>query len=288
MKVIFVPAYLNGSDGIFNVEYYDFLIGFDGSVFPSYYEPWGYTPLESLAFHIPTITTTLAGFGLWISSINDNPKTCITVIDRTDDNDKEVVEAIANSIFSCTTKQENDIKEARKISFDISRSALWSNLVSFYWEAYSIALKKVNNRSELFIGKHLISQETTYKKIKETKPEWKKILVKQNISNVLSSLDRLSKNLWWTWNYEASELFEMINPELWTNLNRNPIALIEKLSIDEMQKLEKNDIFLNKLTKVTALFDAYMSKDLEKSDKQIAYFSMEFGLHDIIRFSQVV
>ncbi|MEI6820481.1 MAG: alpha-glucan family phosphorylase [Bacteroidota bacterium] len=283
VKVIFVPAYLNGNDGIFNIEYYDFLIGFDGSVFPSYYEPWGYTPLESLAFHIPTITTTLAGFGLWIDAINNDPKSCVTVIERTDDNDIEVIDAITKSIFSCTVKNNNDIIDARKISYDISRSALWKNLVTYYWQAYSIALNKVNERTELFIGKQQKFYETSFNKLKESKPEWKKILVKQSISPVLASLDRLSKNLWWTWNYEASELFEMINKKLWSKLNRNPIALIETLSIDEMQGLEKNDVFIKKLTEVTAMFDAYMSKVVEKSDDQIAYFSMEFGLHDTIK-----
>ena len=65
VKVIFVPSYLNGNDGIFNVPYYDLLIGMDLTVFPSYYEPWGYTPHESVAFSIPTITTSLSGFGTW-------------------------------------------------------------------------------------------------------------------------------------------------------------------------------------------------------------------------------
>ncbi len=283
VKVVFVPAYLNGNDGIFNIEYYDFLIGFDGSVFPSYYEPWGYTPLESLAFHIPTITTTLAGFGLWIHNENNDPKSCISVIERTDDNDKEVVDAITKSIFTCTYKNESDIIDARKISFDISRSALWENLVSYYWEAYSLALNKVNNRLELFIGKQHKFNDIPFNSLKETKPEWKKILIKQNISPVLSSLDRLSKNLWWTWNYEASELFEMINAELWRKLNYNPIALIEALSIDEMHKLEEDNSFLKKLKKVTDMFDAYMVKASEKSDEQIAYFSMEFGLHDTLK-----
>ena len=65
VKVIFCPSYLDGNDGVFNLSYYDLLIGLDGTVFPSYYEPWGYTPLESLAFRVPTITTSLSGFGKW-------------------------------------------------------------------------------------------------------------------------------------------------------------------------------------------------------------------------------
>ena len=69
VKVIFVPCYLDGNDGIFDMSYYDLLIGMDITVFPSYYEPWGYTPTESVAFHVPCITTDLAGFGLWANDL---------------------------------------------------------------------------------------------------------------------------------------------------------------------------------------------------------------------------
>jgi len=69
VKVIFVPCYLDGADGIFNMHYYDLLIGMDLTVYASYYEPWGYTPLESVAFHVPCITTNLSGFGLWVNQL---------------------------------------------------------------------------------------------------------------------------------------------------------------------------------------------------------------------------
>ena len=69
VKVIFVPCYLDGKDGIINMTYYDLVLGNDLSVYPSYYEPWGYTPLESVAFKVPTITSDLAGFGLWVNSV---------------------------------------------------------------------------------------------------------------------------------------------------------------------------------------------------------------------------
>ena len=98
VKIIFVPSYLNGNDGIFNMPYFDLLIGFDLSVFPSYYEPWGYTPLESLMFSIPTVTTSLSGFGLWVKNYFENPGNGISVIERTDDNEKEVVIEIRDVI----------------------------------------------------------------------------------------------------------------------------------------------------------------------------------------------
>ena len=79
VKVFFVPSYLNGDDGVFDMPYYDLLIGMDLTIFPSYYEPWGYTPLESLAFKVPTITTTLAGFGVWVKAVSYTHLTLPTI-----------------------------------------------------------------------------------------------------------------------------------------------------------------------------------------------------------------
>ncbi|HDQ15581.1 MAG TPA: alpha-glucan family phosphorylase, partial [Bacteroidetes bacterium] len=93
-KIIFVPAYLNGNDEIFNVEYYDLLTGFDMTLYPSYYEPWGYTPLESLAFHVPTITTSLTGFGKWIKASKNDLGECLSVVERNDENYFAVVQEI--------------------------------------------------------------------------------------------------------------------------------------------------------------------------------------------------
>ncbi len=283
VKIFFIPAYLNGNDGIFNMDYYDFLIGFDGSVFPSYYEPWGYTPMESLAFHIPTITTTLAGFGLWIKNDHDLSQSCINVIDRTDDNDAEVVDQIANTVLACLLKSPESILEIRKQSFDISRSALWKNLITHYHNTYSLAISKALTRSNLFSNKKNKEFTHSIQKDKELKPEWKKILIKPSIPHNIESLQRLTKNLWWTWNYEASELFKMIDAELWEKLKYNPIALIESLSMEALKALEKNECFIAKLKKVTDQFDAYMAKNKEKPKQQIAYFSMEFGLHDTLK-----
>ena len=86
LKIIFVPCYLDGRDGILNKPYYDLLIGMDATVYPSYYEPWGYTPLESIAFGIPTITTDLAGFGLWAKKhvTGNNISEGVAVVNRDD------------------------------------------------------------------------------------------------------------------------------------------------------------------------------------------------------------
>lgn len=97
VSVIYVPCYLNGADGIFDLTYYDILPGLDATVFPSYYEPWGYTPLESVAFGVPTVTTSLSGFGQWVMSTFDNSfAACgVKVIHRGDFDYDQVKEHIA-------------------------------------------------------------------------------------------------------------------------------------------------------------------------------------------------
>lgn len=148
VKVIFVPSYLNGDDGIFNMPYYDLLIGMDVSVFPSYYEPWGYTPHESIAFSVPTITTSLAGFGLWMRKMGDKRgmDDGAEVVNRDDYNFIEVSEDICNLVFEMTTKSKEQIAMLRKEALERAGLADWAHFYKYYQEAYSNALKRATAR----------------------------------------------------------------------------------------------------------------------------------------------
>lgn len=283
VKIIFVPAYINESDAIFRMSYFDLLAGFDVSVFPSYYEPWGYTPLESIAFHIPTITTSLAGFGLWVRTKCSEPTFAVKVIDRTDDNDKVVTEEIYKYLSGMIMKTDEEWNKIRLEAHKISRIALWDNLIDNYRDAYSFALQKVSERSHLFVTKQYYVHTDINKYLQEPDAIWKKIHVKPKIPARISALKKISANLWWTWNYEALELFEMINPELWEKSGNNPIAMLECLSIENYEHLERSDEFLSKLDNVSKVFDTYINEAHKKPEKQIAYFSMEYGLHENIK-----
>lgn len=155
VSAVFVPYYLNGHDPLFGKTYYDLLIGMDITVFPSYYEPWGYTPLESCAFHVPTITTSLAGFGEWAA--RQKAKAGVTVIERNDSNFNVVSERIADELmrFACFTPAQ--VQTARKEAAAIAKKADWKHFFKYYREAYEIALKKAEERN------------TTPKKKKNTK-----------------------------------------------------------------------------------------------------------------------
>ncbi|MEG1748182.1 MAG: glycosyltransferase, partial [Tannerellaceae bacterium] len=132
-----------------NKPYYDLLIGMDATVYPSYYEPWGYTPLESIAFGIPTITTNLAGFGMWAKKTvsGNNINEGVAVINRTDFNYFEVADAIANDIFTLVQKDGAAAKVIRQRCFDLAKKAEWSKFIAYYQTAFGIAISHAAKRN---------------------------------------------------------------------------------------------------------------------------------------------
>ena len=151
VKVIFLPCYLDGKDGILNMTYYDIVLGNDLCIYPSYYEPWGYTPLEAVAFKVPCITTDLAGFGLWANSVfgkYGEIKDGVKVIHRTDYNYSEVADNIKDTVAEYSAFTKKQVDEARKHASELSKKALWSEFIKFYEEAYDIALRKAEERKE--------------------------------------------------------------------------------------------------------------------------------------------
>ena len=118
----------------------------DLSVFPSYYEPWGYTPLESVAFHVPTITTDLSGFGQWVSHSVQDIEQGVGVIHRSDYNGFIVAERIAEMILKFSKFDAAEIKNVRKKAAVIAEKALWKHFIQYYDLAYSIALQNKTKR----------------------------------------------------------------------------------------------------------------------------------------------
>ena len=149
VKVIYVPCYLKGGDGIFNKDYYDILIGNDLNIYPSYYEPWGYTPLESAAFHIPTITTDLAGFGLWVNSVLGKYGKLtdgVEVVKRNDSNYFDAADVITKTICIFAKNLKEEVAEYRKKVAKIADKALWKHFIKNYFRAYDFALKAAEKR----------------------------------------------------------------------------------------------------------------------------------------------
>ena len=145
VKVILVPCYLDGNDGIFDLHYYDLLTANDLTVYPSYYEPWGYTPLESVAFKTPCITTDLSGFGQWVDSVLGHIGALtdgVSVLHRDDNNYFECAAEICQVIQQFMNAPKADRDKMRRNAAKFANKAQWENFVAYYYKAYEFALNK--------------------------------------------------------------------------------------------------------------------------------------------------
>ncbi len=151
VKLIFLPCYLTGDDGVLNLAYYDLVLGNDLCIYPSYYEPWGYTPLEAVAFKVPCITTDLAGFGLWANSVKGRYSEIedgVKVIHRTDYNYSEVADEIKDTVAHYSNMKEKEVEKSRSNASKLSKLALWSHFITYYQQAYDHALRKAEERKQ--------------------------------------------------------------------------------------------------------------------------------------------
>ncbi|MDE7346546.1 MAG: glycosyltransferase [Muribaculaceae bacterium] len=156
VKTIFIPCYLDGADGIVNISYYDILPALDITVFASYYEPWGYTPLESIAFGVPTVTTDKSGFGQWVesdvagarieSNIESLEKTGVVVAPRNDNSYWDTVKTIASTLESFSGADRKTVEACSKAASATAALADWKFFISKYDEAFRIADKNRDKR----------------------------------------------------------------------------------------------------------------------------------------------
>lgn len=148
VTVIDIPCYLDGHDGILDISYYDLLPALDLTLFPSYYEPWGYTPLESIAFGVPTITTDKAGFGMWIlhNAANSLSDSGVKVLPRTDTNFDSDVHQAAQIIKTFISADSATIDHCREAAMHTAAKTAWSLFITQYDKAYDIALCRRNQR----------------------------------------------------------------------------------------------------------------------------------------------
>ena len=284
VKVIFVPSYLNGDDGIFNMSYYQLLIGFDLTLFPSYYEPWGYTPLESLMFRVPTVTTNLSGFGMWVNSYFKEPGNGCLVVERTDDNEPEVVARMADFLGRFMAMNPEEVVKARDDAWAVSRIANWNTLYHFYTEAYNFALDKSEERRDQPRDYIRILEATDLVATKpHQSPIWTDIYVQSVLPERISYFKELACNMWWSWNSEAEFLFRRMDPTLWEEVGHNPRKLIEAIDYKRLVVLSEDEVFLDDADRIYKEFNEYLNRPDNNGLPTVAYFSMEFGIHPCLK-----
>ncbi|MBU1965005.1 MAG: alpha-glucan family phosphorylase, partial [Proteobacteria bacterium] len=292
VQVIFVPAYLNGHDGLINMTYYEALAGCDLGVFPSYYEPWGYTPLESAAYAVPTLTTDQAGFGLWAQhAVGKNSG--IILLNRLGQPD-EAIENNLHDIFSdFLRRDEADLQGMRVGARAAASQANWKDFFKHYEQAFDQAFAKSLSRAEKLTAEDLkAGMKHIFAGTVSVSPYFRTFTAVANLPANISRLRELAHNLWWAWNPRARELFSALDPKLWEGMNNNPVRMLETVSSERLLEASENASYMNLFGQIFQQFDNYMDDktpspligplDGLKRSSPVAYFSTEYGLHDCL------
>ena len=114
-------------------------------------------------------------------------------------------------------------------------------------------------------------------------PNWKEVTVKSRIPAELEKLSEISRNIWWAWNFEATELFRDLDPELWKECGQNPVLLLERMSYEKLEALAKDKVILRRMNDVYTKFRDYLDVKPDENRPSVAYFSMEYGLSSVLK-----
>ncbi len=291
VKVIFSPLYINKEDGLFNTNYYQLLSSFDLGVFPSSYEPWGYTPMESIAVGVPTITSDVAGFGRWVRELNISVGDAVHVIERANKSFDSICDSLFSVLNQMVFTHDSDVESMRLQARKIADSACWSSFYRNYQKSYIaasiIAEKRLNSldtsafSDELFIA---------FKGAEGPGPHYRRLTVAPQLPEPFSKLGKLANNLWWAWHPEACELFEHLDPYLWNEVESNPVQFLERIHPSVLEEKVNDPVYLKKYNRLIDSFESYLAAPGRQYDTggalsithPIAYFSMEFCIHECL------
>ena len=291
VRTIFSTQYMDGADGIFNLTYDQILSCTDLTLFPSFYEPWGYTPLESALKGVPTITSDLAGFGHWVHTLEGNWSKLVKVLNRKNRTFEDASNTLTNLLLDFALDGHKTQEEAKQLSNDLAKLIHWSEIFPGFRKAYEIARAKgyarfVSSQND-FIQNPFKKAEVFAVNSKKEQARFNLLSVEVPLPSKLEKLNELAYNVWSSWDKESRALFKSMNPTLWEYFDHSPMKLLKSIPYNELVTLSEDEDFIQRYEKVYASFRKYMG---EISDKElidvekplIAYFSMEYGLHESI------
>ncbi len=290
VKIVQVPIYLRPDDGLFKREYEAVLAAMDLGTFPSFYEPWGYTPQEALALGVPTITSNLAGFGRWALAAGLGPADGVTVLNRDHVPYGDVVGAMADAIEGSLDARSTDDQRRARCRAAAGRTA-WRDLYTNYEDAYGKAMAAVQQRSTGGVVQFRLPRRALPSPGSGTTPRLTPFEAAATLPLPLRGHERLARNFWWVWGGGVRGLFEDLAPGF-ARAGENPVAFLQGVGLEALEKKAKDQDYLRRLQGVLKRFDEYMAsapQPMPVSDDAkgpavspahpVAYFSAEFGLH---------
>lgn len=294
VKLVQVPVYLQEGDGLLDLSYEAVLRAMELTVFPSFYEPWGYTPEESLAVGVPTISTDCAGFGRWARENRLGPGDGVCVLPRLGLSYASAAHELA-ALLETALAERREREERVRICRRTARMTSWSDLVARYEEAFSLARTTARARTgglsaTAFRPRIAVPANPAPR---GARPHLVRFDVATALPPALAGLERLSRNYWWSWDPEATQLFRELFPLKWDLSRHNPVLFLRQIYPEDVQQKAADAAWVARLERVLARFDAYLasaSAEVELSGgarvsarHPVAYFSAEFGLHESLR-----
>lgn len=290
VQVVFIPALMNGKDGFLNMPYEEVLAGCDLGVFPSWYEPWGYTPQESAAHSVPTVTTDLSGFGQWARTVEADRggNKGLAVISRRKISYDDTVAALRAVLLEYATCPPDVLAARRHTVRALSELCSWKEFYPHYLQAFTVALENAAERDAAQDDLRISGLSRVLTGQASTTPNLHSVTAVARLPESLSRLRELAYNFWWAWQPEAWMIFSALDPVSWKKNGHNPVRTLEEADPDRLEYLAADAGYLGMYHRVMASFDGYMMAKPEtpgpgiSSELPVAYFSTEYGLHECL------
>ncbi len=284
VHVIFVPANLDGNDPLIRETYYELLVGADLSVFPSFYEPWGYTPMESITLGVPTITSDLAGFGRWAAARGDWRATGIDVLPRDGRPFEVASQDLADRLQRYLDLTPEDCHALSSAARRASEDCRWRSFGAAYFAAHAQAAAVAEERARTMPRGRLAALSHLKVVAAPAGPDLAAHLHAFTVQNALpaglAGLRDLAANLAWSWHPGAAALFERLDPALWGALGQNPVLFLERVPGEHLDQAAEDPDYLDHLRAVETQLEPLHERP---GQPDIAYFCMEYGLVDCLR-----
>jgi len=299
VKVLQIPIYLSPDDELIGLPYEAVLRAMDASCFPSYYEPWGYTPQESLALGVRTITTDYAGFGRWAAAQGLGKEQGIRVLSRVHVPHAEITEKLAAELEDFLENGE-DAREMLAACRKTAALTSWSDFIGNYDRAYRQALACVQHRLES--GVQVVRRPKRVLEVRPAREAQRPRLMPFDVAATLPSelggLARLAANYWWSWDPEGESLYAELSPQSWRACRHDPLRCLQRVFPEDLERRANDPAYVAKLARVLARFDAYLAEPsaegrwragreeqelVPSPEHPIAYFCAEYGVHESLK-----
>ncbi|MBI2519070.1 MAG: alpha-glucan family phosphorylase [Bdellovibrio sp.] len=294
VHVIFLPLYLNGTDSTLTETYWELASGMDLAVFASWYEPWGYTPHESVALGLPTCTTDCAGFGRWVQSLPGSDKEKgVVVIKRTrgdvPHNYEEIRAELKKKILEILNASPVERKQWSEAALQTAKRARWSDLIEGYLRAYSFAIERatlrVSKSPHARFRSFSLGNVVAPSRFSHARANVKKFSVTTRFPNVQKSLRQfMGRTMSWKWDPYVLQLFYQLDRKLWEEVDQIPLKFIRNADDETVKKISANSELRKLFNGIRVGFEA---DDVASANAfaayDRAYFCMEYGITDKLR-----